>query len=379
MRVLQLGKYFPPAKGGIETVTWEMAQGLAARGVASDVLCFAPGGPGSIEDHDGYRVYRAATPLVAMSTPLSWRAVALLARLAPNYDVIHAHCPNPMAFLALWLVRPRAALVLQWHSDVIRQKAAAALFRPLERWTIRRAARVVGATPAHLECSPHRDLFAGKGCLVPFCIDPEPFRTQNADPSALAELRARHPGKKAVFALGRLIYYKGFTHLVDAAALLPDDWVVLIGGQGPDRETLAERIRAKGLAGKVELVGAISQQALGAYYAFCRVFCLPSTHRSEMFGMVQLEAMAAGRPIVSTNIPGSGVVHVNRHGETGVVVPSGDPGALARAILAIDADETRYRAMSRACLEVFAQSYTRDVVMEGMLACYEAALATHQP
>lgn len=374
MRVLQLGKYFPPATGGIETVTWELAQGLAARGVDSDVLCFHPGGPDAVEDHHGYRVYRAATPLVALSTPLSWRAVALLARLAPNCDIVHVHCPNPMAFLALWLVRPRAALVLQWHSDVIRQKTAAALFRPLERWVIKRASRVIGATPAHLEASPHRDLFAGKGCLVPFCIDPAPFRTQNADPATLDRLKKRHPGKKAVFALGRLIYYKGFTHLLDAAALLPDDWVVLIGGEGPERDALAARLREKGLEGKAELVGAIPREELGAYYAFCRVFCLPSTHRSEMFGMVQLEAMAAGRPIVSTRIPGSGVPHVNRHGVTGRVVQPGDPAALAEAFRDIDADAARYQAMSRACLETFAAHYTREVFMDGVLDCYQTAL-----
>ena len=371
MRVLHLGKYFPPYTGGVETVTFELAHGMTRRGVVSDVLCFNPGGPRLEERWEGYSVTRAATPLVAASTPLSPDFVRLLARMAPNHDILHMHCPNPMAALALRLIRPKAKIVLHWHSDVIRQKRFNQAYRLLlGNWLAARADAVVGATPAHVEASEYAQAFRGKSHIVPFCLDPAPFEPQNVDQNALSRLRDRFPGKKAVFALGRLISYKGFDVLLDAAKQLPDDWVVLIGGTGPLEIELRAMIDQLGLTGKAELLGRIPQEEISAHYHFCRVFCLPSVTRAEMYGMVQLEAMASGRPVVSTRIEGSGVPWVNRHGVTGLIVPPGDPGALALAFLEIDADEERYRTMSENGLLASRERFAPDIMLDGVEKMY---------
>lgn len=371
MRVLHLGKYFPPYTGGVETVTYELAHGMTRRGVVSDVLCFNPGGPRLEERWEGYSVTRAATPLVAASTPLSPDFVRLLASSAPHYDILHVHCPNPMAALALRLVRPRAKIVLHWHSDVIRQKRFNQVYRLLlGNWLAARADAVVGATPAHVDASEYAGAFRGKSHIVPFCLDPTPFEPNNVDQNAMSRLRARFPGKKTVFALGRLISYKGFDVLLDAAKQLPDDWVVLIGGTGPLEQELQDRIRQLGLCGKAELLGRIPQEEISAHYHFCRVFCLPSVTRAEMYGMVQLEAMASGRPVVSTNIEGSGVPWVNRHGVTGLTVPPGDPVALALAVLKIDADEERYRTMSQSGLRDARERFAPEIMLDGVEKMY---------
>jgi glycosyltransferase involved in cell wall biosynthesis len=371
MRVLHLGKYFPPYTGGVETVTFELAQGMTRRGVVSDVLCFNPGGPRLEERWEGYSVTRAATPLVAASTPLSPDFVRVLARMAPHYDILHIHCPNPMAALALRLIRPKAKIVLHWHSDVIRQKRFNQMYRlMLGNWLAVRADAVIGATPAHVEASEYADAFRGKSYVVPFCLDPAPFEPQNVDQSALARLRARFPGKKAVFALGRLISYKGFDVLLEAAKQLPEDWVVLIGGTGPLENELRAMIDRLGLVGKAELLGRISQEEIAAHYHFCRVFCLPSVTRAEMYGMVQLEAMASGRPVVSTRIEGSGVPWVNRHGVTGLTVPPGGSGALACAVLEIDADESRYQAMSENGLLAARERFAPQIMLDGVETMY---------
>jgi len=234
MRVLHLGKYYPPSLGGVETVTFQLAEGMTERGVRSDVLCSNPGGPTVQEDWNGYTVIRAATPRVVCSTPVSPAFVRLLRESSPAYDILHLHCPNPMAALALRLVNPRAKVVLHWHSDVIRQKYFNKAYRLLlGNWLADRADAVIGATGAHVEASEYANAFAGKAHVIPFCLDPEPFSPERIDQATLARLREEHLGKKAVFALGRLISYKGFDVLIDAAAELPDDWVVLIGGAGP--------------------------------------------------------------------------------------------------------------------------------------------------
>jgi len=370
VRVLHLGKYYPPVEGGIETVTFQMAEGLTRLGVRSDVLCFDPAGPGGTQQWTGYAVHRAPAPLVAASTPLSRDYVRRLARLAPHYDILHVHCPNPMAALALRLVRPRARVVLQWHSDVIRQQRLNRAYRlALGDWLARRADAVVGASPAHVEASEYAGAFRGKAHVIPFGLDPAPFAPQRADQAALARLEARFAGRRLVFALGRLIGYKGFDVLVDAAALLGPEWAVLIGGTGPLEGALRARIAERGLADRVFLAGRIPQEELSAHYRACRVFCLPSTTRAEMFGMVQLEAMACGRPVVSTRIPGSGVPWVNEHGVTGLTATPGDASALAQALREAGEDPLHAR-LSEGAARASRERFAPGLMEAGLLALY---------
>jgi len=373
MRVLQLGKYFPPFDGGIETVSLQLCEGLAGSGIRCDVLCFHPGrSPESTETAGGYTVIRAATHGVLASTPLSVGFVRWLSRLAPAYDVLHVHCPNPMAALALRLVNPATPVVLHWHSDVVRQKRFNQLYRPLlGDWLAHRADAVLGATSAHIEASDYARIFAGKSHVIPYCLDPGPYSPELMDQDALARLHARFPGKKAVFALGRLISYKGFDVLVDAAARLPDDWVVLIGGSGPMQGELENRIASAGLSGKAVLLGKVPQPELSAHYTFSRMFCLPSVTRAEMFGVVQIEAMACARPVISTRIPGSGAPLVNEHGVTGLTVEPNDPDALAQAILHIDADQDRWRAMGEQGLAAVHGRFSPKATAEATAAMYQ--------
>ena len=376
-RVLHLGKYYPPVQGGVETVTYHLVEGMTRLGTRSDVLCFNPNGPTVFEEWEGYSVHRASTPLVAASTPVSFAFVRLLRELAPAYDILHVHCPNPMAALALRLVQPGAKIVLHWHSDVIRQKYFNKAYRLLlGNWLARRADAVIGATAAHVEASEYAAIFAGKAHIIPFSLDPAPFAPERMDRAALARLRERFPGKKAVFALGRLISYKGFDVLIDAAKLLPDDWVVLIGGSGPLKGELKTRIAELGLEGKAVLLGRVDPGELSAHYFFCRVFCLPSVTRAEMYGMVQLEAMACGRPVVSTRIPGSGVSYVNEHGVTGLTVTPGDPEALAWAIRDVDRDQRRWEAMSLSGRLASRERFSSEVVLEAVGRLYANLAST---
>ncbi len=373
MKILQLGKFFPPDEGGVETASRQMAEGLAGRGHVCDVLCFARRGP---YDDAGlpYRVMRTRAPAVVASTPLSWEYVRRLRAVASEYDVIHAHMPNPMAAAALFATRPDVPVTLHWHSDVIRQKRLLALYRPLERWLIRRSRLVIGPTDVHTAASDSRELFRGKSLTVPFCVDASFPAPEDADRDRLAALRARFAGKTVVFSLGRLIYYKGFSVLVEAAASLPDDFVVLIGGTGPLRASLDEDIRRSGLADKVVLLGRVPREDLAAYYALCDVFCLPSTHRSEMFGIVMLEAMRFGRPVVSTDIARSGVTRVNEHGVTGLRVPPNDPSALAGALLRVGTDKALHAELSGNCLAAVAGRFAEEPVMDALIRGFQSIL-----
>jgi glycosyltransferase involved in cell wall biosynthesis len=139
-------------------------------------------------------------------------------------------------------------------------------------------------------------------------------------------------GRKLVLSVGRLVLYKGFDYLIGAAAKLDEDAAIVIVGGGPLEADLSRRIVEGGLEDKVLLAGRVAQEDLTALFANASIYAMTSVERSEAFGVVQLEAMAHGLPIVATQIPGSGVGWVSDHGSTGASVPVRDSEALAHAL-----------------------------------------------
>ncbi len=369
MRVLQVGKFYPPDPGGMETATRQAVEELLRLGAEVEVLCFA--GPGPYEEAAApCPVHRAPVWRSVASQPLSPAYLAAFLRLAPRFDVLHLHLPNPLAALAVFLARPGARIALTWHSDVIGKGALAALVRPLETWLCRRADLVIAPSPVHLSASNQAARIVPKGAVVPFCVDASMADPRQADPAVVAAIKTRFGDRPLVFALGRLVPYKGFDVLVDAAAMLPGDAVVVIGGAGPLGDALAARIAAAGLSQRVFLPGRIPDAELAAWLAACDVFCLPSVSRAEMFGIVQLEAMAGGKPVVSTDIPGSGVPWVNRHGETGLVVPPGDAKALAGALVALLTDPSLRARLGQGGLDAVAGRFSPRAVGKALAAAY---------
>jgi rhamnosyl/mannosyltransferase len=328
LRVLQLSKFFPPVEGGIESAVATLTRGLRQQGVLCDVLCASTTRRSSHERlADGTQVWRAASLGLLQSTSMAPALITQLARLAPQYDLIHVHMPDPMAVLALRWVQPRARIVLHWHSDVVRQRLAMKLYAPLQRWVLQRADAVIATSPPYAEASKALQSVRHKVHVIPLGID-EPV----VDAKQLAAVQARIQGRPLVFALGRHTYYKGFDVLVRAAAQLPPEALVVIGGDGPERPRLQALVTELGLQDRVWLPGRLDDEELHAWHAAATLFCLPSVARSEAFGVAMVEAMAAGKAVVATAIEGSGVPWVNIDGVSGLNAKPGDSASLAVAL-----------------------------------------------
>jgi rhamnosyl/mannosyltransferase len=376
MRVLHLGKYYPPVSGGIETITWDLVEGFNRRGIVCDVVV-AGAEPRRIVDaystpNRSYRVIRAACKLTVASTPISPDYVRAFAENCAGYDVVILHMPNPLACLALLMSGFTGKVGLIWHSDVIKQKILLTAFRPLQTWTIRRANFVIGATPAHLHESECARLFEGKGHLVPFGLNEG--RMGAAGAQAAAPDPVAFPERISILAVGRLVYYKGFDVLFEAMAQLGPQYQLVIVGDGPLRQMLERKAVVLGVAERVRLVGNVSPQELRRHFEECDVFCLPSIERAEMYGMVQLEAMAFGKPLVVTAIPRSGVRFVVRDGVTGMTVTPGDPSALATALHALGQNPELRRRYGRAGRQVFEEEYTVDKMVDRHIEVYARAM-----
>lgn len=365
LKVLQLGKFYP-VRGGIEKVMHDLMTGLSEYGVECDMLC-------ALDDRESRtfsvnrnaRLIGCGTWKKVAATMLSPSMFSILRKECHRYDVIHIHHPDPMACLALFFSGYKGRVILHWHSDIQKQKLLLGFYRPLQRWLLKRCELVVGTTPVYLSESPFLKNVQDKTVCLPIGVDSMLSSGENA-----RRIRERYGNRKIIFSLGRLVSYKGYKYLVEAAGYLDDEYVVLIGGSGPLKDELQAEIEYQGLQNKVKLLGRIGDDELPSYYEACDLFCLPSVQKTEAFGIVQIEAMSFGKPVVATTIPGSGVAWVNRHGVSGINVPPRDSKALAGAIRLVTCDKETYSAYSERALERYRSEFTKERMIERCLKLY---------
>ena len=365
MKILQLGKFYP-IRGGVEKVMWDLTMGLREKGVDCDMLC-AKLDADAFEGDDEGKVITVRALSKKAGTMLAPEMISRLRKICSAYDIIHIHHPDPMAALALRLSGYKGRVILHWHSDILSQKTLKFFYKPLQEWLLRRADRIVCTTPAYLSESPDLDGFRDKGCAVPIGIKP----LAEVPQEEIARFRDRHAGKKIILSVGRLIPYKGYDNLVEAAKYLPEDHIVLIGGDGPLRKNLEEQISTLGLKNKVLLLGYLPKETLPLLFAASDVFVLSSVMKTEAFGIVQIEAMSAGKPVVATKIPESGVSWVNLDGVSGLNVEPGDPKAIADAVEGILRDYDRF---SEGAAKRFRENFTEDKMIERIVRIYEELL-----
>jgi glycosyltransferase involved in cell wall biosynthesis len=246
-------------------------------------------------------------------------------------DVVHFHAPNPTMLLALAAAGCQAPIVVTHHSDIVRQRLLKYALAPFERLIYARAARIFTTSALYVEGSAVLARYREKIVTLPLGIDLHPY----LHPSATAlehahELRQPH-GEPLWLMVGRVIYYKGIEVALRALSTVPGR--LLIVGTGPLEESLKRLADSLGVAGRVHWEGhAGPDKLMGAFMAATALW-FPSVARSEAFGLVQVEAMASGCPVINTAIPHSGVSWVSPHEESGLTVPMNDPGALAAAAL----------------------------------------------
>lgn len=369
MRILQIGKYYAPARGGMETVLRNMTEGLLAAGHEVRVLVAGDARRTSREDLPGSAggLIRAGVLGTWSSQPLALGLPRLLrweiARFQP--DIVHLHVPNPLACWS-WLQvarsgRGRRPLLAIWHhADILRQRLGGPLVAPLVRRCLGYAAGVCVSSETWRATSSELAAWRDRVRVIPFGIDPEPFL-------------ARTPAGGGPFVfIGRLVPYKGLMVLLEALAGLPAAELDIVG-TGPQHRVLARRCAQSDLRGRVRLRGEVPDTALPALLAASRALVLPSQDRSETFGLVLLEAMAAGLPLVTSDLP-TGVRELNRPGQNGWLAAPGDVLDLRRQLAAVLADPAEARRRGLAGRERVTRDFTRVRMAADLTAWYTELL-----
>jgi len=356
VQVVHFGKYYPPYRGGIETVLATLCEGLGQRGVNCEVIVASEGGTPGVARHNGVLVRRLRSFGTLCYVPLC--PSALTALRCVQADIIHLHHPNPLADLSYFLNRPRGRLVVSYHSDIaVEEGWLSRLSRghaPLLDLILSRAEVIVAASPQYAATSPVLCRFREKVRIIPYgCHLPD------ALPATLPQ-QGRRTGPHYLF-IGRLVPYKGVPVLLQAMTQVSG--TLWIAGRGPLEGELREQAARARLGDRVEFLGKISEEEKFRRLAACDLLVLPSINRAEAFGMVILEAMAMGRPVVASDLP-SGVRMLVQDGVNGVRFPPGDAGALAAVLQRLGGNPGALREMGQRGRQLFLEQYRAPRMVE---------------
>jgi rhamnosyl/mannosyltransferase len=357
---------YHPWIGGVEKVVQDIAENLGNR-VDMKVLVCKPKGKGSKKIVNGVEVFYASSLGIYLSTPISISFPFLLKNLSSDRDILHFHMPFPLGVISYLLMRPRGKLVVWWHSDIVRQKKTLVLFKPFLVRFLMKADKIIVATAQHIENSAFLGRFRDKCEVIPFGISTKQFQLNDEIKKKVEDIHKKY-GPKIVLFVGRLIYYKGIQFLVQAMEDV--DAKLLIVGKGPLEYSTIKLARELGIENRVIFLGRVDIRDLPAYYHACKVFVLPSLVKTEAFGIVQLEAMACGKPVVNTVIP-SGVPYVSVDKKTGITVPPGDIKSLAQAINTLLDNEILRERYGREALIRVRNCFTMGKMIEKVYQVYK--------
>jgi rhamnosyl/mannosyltransferase len=364
VKILHVYKDFdPPVLGGVEHHV-ALSCRFQRRWAEVEALTCSRSVWTRVVDRDGTRVTEAGEWGRFQSAPVSplfpWHMRHIEA------DVIVIHVPNPTAEIGYLLARPKARLIVRYHSDIVRQATAIRFYGAVQRHFLSHADVIIPTSRNYIDTSTTLQPLREKCRVVPLGILPEEFRAPA--PDVINELHTKYGGEYVLFS-GIHRYYKGVEYLVRAVKGIQAP--VVIAGDGP------ERARCMALADElgtyVAFPGRLTHDELVAHLHGCAVFAFPSVERSEAFGISILEAQVCGKPVVATTL-GTGVEYVNLHGQTGLNVPPRDPAALANAINTLLADPNRRDTMGAFARERVASEFHAEKVARAEFELYEAVV-----
>lgn len=360
MKILHIYKDYYPVLGGIENHVRMLAEGQAARGHEVSVLVTSRDRRTHEEMRNGVRVIYAARLTTISSTPVSLAMPGLLARERP--DIVHLQFPYPFGETANYFFGHGHKTIITYQSDIVRQRFLRVLYAPLMGSVLKQVGKIIATSPNYVTTSPVLARWRDKCTVVPLGIDPAPFIAP-PPPRLLTGVEG------GLLFVGRLRYYKGLGYLLYAMRELTGVQLVVVGSgpRGREWQQLAQRL---GISDRVNFVGDVADADLPSFYAACQVFVLPACERSEAFGLVQLEAMAAAKPVVSCDV-GTGVAWVNQDGVTGLVVPPRDPAALAAALKSLLGDRALAAEMGAAGRRRVLAEFTQNRMVERVIDVYE--------
>ncbi|HOP23398.1 MAG TPA: glycosyltransferase [Gammaproteobacteria bacterium] len=372
MKILHIGKYYPPFHGGMEVYLRDLAEQQAK---SHDVTVlvhnhqFSKLFSGKTEEViNSVKVIRNKTIKPILFAPIMLGMKGTVENIIEQHqiDVIHISWPNPSAlFLLLSRKAKSIPWVIQWQSDMVTAKSSILLklayffFKPLEKMLLKQSSKVIASTQEYFNYSSALKKFPEKCVFIPLGLKLNLPEIKQAHLNWANTLWANASYK--IYHIGRLTFYKNQKLLLEAAKLLPEAKFIITGSGQLEKE-LQKIIKENNLS-NVELTGNLSNQRLNALLKTCDVFCLPSNDRAESYGMVLLEALAMNKRILVSDLPGSGMKWIASQTELGETFDCNDTNDLAEKIkgssvnIELDRDKFNKTFSIESCAEKIDEVY----------------------
>ena len=371
MKIVAIGKYFPPFFGGVELMTELSARALS---ISHDVtvICHSNDSAGSKEELDGYKLVRCATQLTLYKQPVSLDMGREIQKARP--DLIHFHAPNFWGAAMISLYAPKTPIIVTHHADVEGRPVIRTMLMPLYRRIVERAATIIVASRKTALMSP--DLLGKFHNLseIPLGVDERKFGIASSEIASIRASKHDRFGTDVLYGfVGRLVWYKGLPVLLEAFSHVRGARLVIVG-DGPMKAKLVRLAQSLGIGDRVTFVGKVSESEKKRMMHEMDVLVLPSTHKTEAFGLVQVEAQLCGKPVITTDLP-TGVSDVTVDGVTGRIVKAGDCISLASAMQQLADDEALREQFGAAGKRRALGLYTERHYMDRLRAEVETVLA----
>lgn len=370
MKILQLGKAFPPIKklGGVEKVMEYFYYGLNEFGIRCDVLGSNDNFSSKIDNYsEKGLVFREPLFFKAKSTFFSFSLILKLWKIQDNYDVIHVHLPDPMALIALFITRPKSKIVVHWHSNILKQKYLYLLVSYFEKWVLKRSDIILCTSPKYYINNSTLKPFEDK---VSYLVIGLSKKEMLIDDDLYKAINEKEESNKIIY-VGRFVYYKGIEYLIKAMSLLESNCVLYLIGSGALENKLKDVVKELNIGNKVVFLGELEDKEKFTYIKSSKILLLPSIYKTEAYGIVQVEAMAFGVPVISTKIEGSGVDWVNKDGVSGLIVLPENSLQIAKAVDRIILDSEIHDKLSKGAEARFNSLFTREIMINELVSKYK--------
>ena len=372
VKVLHLGKFDIPDKGGIENHVYNLCTGLAKKNhyvlnvISNRRFRFKKNIKGNFEVVSLPALFKCFSTAFNIILPF----YILKRVIFDNFNIVHIHHPDPLSHLAALFLPKKIKIVLTWHSDIVVYKYLYFFYKTFLKKLLHRADRIIVATPNHIKSS---DLLSNLGIrkkihIIPYGIDYNYLNQKKFIEESIV-VKRKFKNKFIIFTLSRHVHYKGLPHLIEAMKFI-NGALLVIGGSGPDTEKLKQIVIKKDLVSKVIFTGYIPENNLPSYHHAADIFCLPSTESSEAFGIAMAESMACAKPIIVSKL-GTGVNFVCTY-RTGIIVESGNALTLGKAINTLKASSALRRAYGKNGQERIKLKFSSNVMVKKTIRLYKS-------
>lgn len=366
--------------GGVERHVLEISRSLANRGHSITVLTTQSPCNRIYNEIDDLEVRRVPYGLSLYSSSIPYNIFRHFNQ--KDYDIIHAHTPNPtIADLACLKNRGRIPFILTYHNDIIKDGFPGKIIdciynKTIGKYLLDNSDIIITTTRSYSESSSRLKQYMSKIRVVPNGVNLSNF-SKNINNYYIKSFYNIPFESNVILFIGALEDYKGIDYLIRAFREILDYkkcCYLFIVGSGKQLNMLKNLVEKLEMKDNVVFTGYVKDEDLINYYSMCECFVLPSISKKEGFGIVQLEAMASRKPVICTNLPG--VCEVDSEKVASIHIPPRDPRALSDAIIRLLDNKELARIMGERGEKLIRELYTWDKIAEKMEDIYSEVISS---